>query len=174
MDVTIREQRLPGVGQRYEFDLNDDRRLIVIAILDGGRWVGVAEGETDDVPMLELSPEQATMLGALLLGAHFSIDVADDPHVAGDTVIVETVTVPDGAPGVGRRAAELLAGAPEPVQVLGVIRDHAPEVVETDHDAPLRPGDQVAIAARADQVGAVRDILTGGTGTRALASGSAG
>lgn len=62
----------------------------------------------------------------------------------------------------------------QPVQVLGVMRDHAPEVVETDHDAPLRPGDQVAIAGRADQVGAVRDILTGGAGTSALASGPSG
>lgn len=163
MDVTIREQRLPGIGQRYEFDLHDDRRLIVIATRDGGRWVGVAEGDADDVPMLELDREQATMLGALLLGAHFSIDVADDPDVDGDTVIVETVTVPDGAPSVGRRAAELLADAPDSAQVLGVIRDHTPQVVEADRNAPLRAGDQVAIAARIDQVAIVRGILTGGT-----------
>lgn len=174
MDVTIREQHLPGVGQRYEFDLHDGRRLVVIATRGGGRWVGVAEGDADDIPMLELPQEQATMLGTLLLGARFSIDVADDPDIDGDTVIVETVTVPDGSSNVGRRAEDLLAGAPESARVLGIIRAQTAEIVEADRNAPLRPGDQVAIAARSDQIETARTILTGGVTVEPRHSRSSG
>jgi hypothetical protein len=37
MSVQIREQQLPGMGRRYELDLENDRQLVVIAERGGGR-----------------------------------------------------------------------------------------------------------------------------------------
>ncbi len=91
------------------------------------------------------------MVGALLLGARFAIDVSEDPKVAGDTVIVDTVRVLEGAPSVGHRPSELLVPWQPEAVLLGVIRDQTPEVVEYDGDRPLAAGDRVAIAARKDQ-----------------------
>ncbi len=161
MNITIRQQPLPGIGQRYEIDLSKTRRLVVVATPDGGRTMGVVASSADDVPMVDLSREQATMLGALLLGAHFSIDVAADPTVHGDTVIVDTVTIPCDAPSVDRRPSDILPEDPRSAQVLGIVRDRTPEILESDRDSPLRPGDQVALAARAIDMERVRRLFTG-------------
>lgn len=161
MNITIREQPLPGVGKRYEIDLSETRRLHVVAATDGGRWLGVAEAHDEDPPIIELDREQATMIGALLLGARFSIDISADPEVSGDTAIVETVTIPEDAPSVGHRPSEVLGAAPQSAQVLGIIRHQTPELIEPDLDAPLRSGDEVAIAARFDQMAGTRELLTG-------------
>lgn len=160
MNITVREQPLPGIGKRYEIDLTPTRRLIVVTTRDGGRWIGLNENDADDTSMLQLTREQATMTGALLLGAQFSIDVADDPAFDADMVIVDTVTVPHGASSVGRRPSDVLATAPSSTRVLGIIRDQTPEVVESDRDSPLGAGDQIAIAARADDVKIARRLLT--------------
>ncbi len=161
MQISIREQRLPGIGQRYEMDLDETRRLVVITTPDGGRSIGFADGDRDEVPAMGLTREQATMLGALLLGAHFSIDVRDDPAIDADTVLVDTITVPDGAPSIGRRPSDILHSTTDDALILGVIRDRTPDVLEPDRDPPLDAGDRVAIASRADLIEAARRLLTG-------------
>lgn len=36
MDIHVHQQRLPGIGQRYEFSISDDQSLVVVARHDGG------------------------------------------------------------------------------------------------------------------------------------------
>ena len=161
MSINIREQALPGIGQRFEIELSPGRHLVVIATRDGGRSIGVADTGTDQVATLALTPEQAVMVGALLLGARFAIDASDDQRVDGDTVIVEVVAIPDDAPSIGQRPSALLAPLRHDAAVLGVIRNHTPEIIEDDTDAPLTPGDRVALAARKDRLANITRRFTG-------------
>lgn len=163
MDINVREQALPGVGQRFEIELSPERQFVVVAHLDGQRSIGISEPghDPDEVDTIELSVDQSVMVGALLLGARFAIDVSEDPKVAGDTVIVDTVRVPEGAPGIGHRPSELLAPWQPGAVLLGVIRDQTPEIVEYDGDRPLVEGDRIAIAARKDQLDEVARVFTG-------------
>ena len=160
MSINIREQALPGIGQRFEIELSPGRHLVVIATSGGGRSIGVTDGNIDEVATLALTPEQAVMVGALLLGARFAIDTSDDQRVDGDIVIVDTVTVPTDAPSIGQRQSELLAPLRHDAAVLGIIRDPTPEIIEHDMDAPLIPGDRIALAARKDRLAAAR-LFTG-------------
>ena len=163
MDINVREQALPGVGQRFEIELSPGRQFVVVAHLDGQRSIGISEPghDPDEVDTTELTVEQSVMVGALLLGARFAIDVSEDPKVAGDTVIVDTVRVLEGAPSVRHRPSELLVPWQPEAVLLGVIRDQTPEVVEYDGDRPLAAGDRVAIAARKDQLDEVTAAFTG-------------
>jgi TrkA domain protein len=161
MEITVREQALPGVGQRFEIDLDHERRIVVVAARDGRRTIGIAHGDDELDEACSLTADQAMMVGALLLGARFAIDTAHDPGIQADRVVVETITIPDGAPSVGRRAAELVEPLGPDVAVLGVVRDVTPEVVEDDVDTPLAAGDRVAVAARHDLVARVERLLTG-------------
>lgn len=162
-DINVREQALPGVGQRFEIELSPERQFVVIAHHGGQRSIGISEPghDPDEVDTTKLSVEQSVMVGALLLGARFAIDVAEDPKVAGDTVIVDTVRVPEDAASIGRRPSELLAPWHPDAAMLGVIRDRTPEIVEHDGDLPLAAGDRVAIAARRDLLDEVARLFTG-------------
>ena len=69
MDINVREQALPGVGQRFEIELSPGRQFVVVAHLDGQRSIGISEPghDPDEVDTTELTVEQSVMVGALLL-----------------------------------------------------------------------------------------------------------
>lgn len=162
MEITVREQVLPGVGQRFEIDLGHGRKLVVVAGRDGSRTIGVAQADDDDLDgACTLTAEQAFMVGALLLGARFAVEAAPQHRGPEGHVTVETVTVPAGSPSVGRQPSEVVAPFGDEVVILGIIRDITPEVVEADPDPPLAAGDRVAIAARNDLMPQVSKLLTG-------------
>ena len=73
LEIQIREERLPGIGHRYELELGNDRRLVVVAHDSGKRDIGVVSGDAD-VPdfIVSLTPDQAAAVAAILAGARFS------------------------------------------------------------------------------------------------------
>ena len=162
MDIQIREQRLPGIGHRYEL-LVDPKRSLIVVVQDGGRReLGIVSGgsEAPDVA-LPLTQAQAVALAALLTGARFSIDTTGDDRVDAGEVAIETVTLGPSSPAVGRSMAEIrLVGDPD-AAVLAVIRDDTPELIENEEGRRCQPGDRVVIAARRDRIGAVVEQLAG-------------
>ena len=168
MDIRIREQRLPGIGHRYELLVDPNRSLIVVVQDGGRRQLGIVSGgsEAPDVVM-SLTQAQAVALAALLTGARFSIDTTGDDRVGGDDrvdageVAIETVTLGPSSPAVGRSMGEIrLVGDPD-AAVLAVIRDDTPELIDNEAGRRCQPGDRVVIAARRDRIGAVVEQLAG-------------
>jgi len=160
MNINVREQPLPGIGQRYEIELGAGRSFVVIAGRDGSRAIGVNDSGGDELVTFTLTADQAVMIGALLLGARFAIDTGGDP-ATDEIVVVETVAVTDDAPSIGRRPSALFAAHRDDAAVLGVIRDDTPQVVEDDADAPIAPGDRIAIAVRRGRVPDITRLVTG-------------
>lgn len=166
MKLRIIEQRLPGIGHRYELVLGGGQRLVVVVEQAGGRELGVFRSGTEEPEhVVHLSQEQAVAVAALLSGARFAIERAETPTspVERETadVAVETVTLGPDSPAVGRLSSDLplLNGAD--AAVLAVIRDETPELVEDQERVPCRPGDRVVVAARRDRLGAVVAALAG-------------
>lgn len=149
MDIHIREQKLPGIGHRYELDVDAERKLTVVVQYGGRREVGLASrlGDAPDA-VASLSEEQAVALAALLSGARFSIDSAGDDQVDADQVVVETVTLGPASPAIGRPASDIRLMGDTEAAVLAVIRDETAELVEDENTRPSQPGDRIVIAAR--------------------------
>ena len=163
MDVRVREQRLPGIGHRYDIELDDGRQLFVVVQADGRRAVGIVDPRADQPDVTaSLSQDQAVAAAAILTGARFSIDTSDDDGIAVDEVAVETITLGEGSPAVGRVAGEVAHSAGPDVAILAVIRDETPEVIEDSLTEPIRPGDRIVVAARREQVDTLVRQLTGG------------
>lgn len=165
MEVRVREQRLPGVGNRYELDLPDGRRLFVVVMRDGRRTIGLHVASADEPDLVAtLGPEHAMTLAALLMGARFSVDTAEPERLPADQVVVETVTLGPDSPAVGRPMAEIPLPADAEAAVLAVISDDTPELVEDPVTRPCRPGDRVVVAARRALLASVARELAGRTG----------
>jgi len=162
MNIQIREQTLPGIGHRYEFDVDAGRKLTVVVQHEGRREVGLVSrlAEEPDV-VVSLSQEQAVALAAILSGARFSIDSTGDDQIDADEVVVETVTLGPGSPVLGRPAKDVRLSGDAEAAVLAVIRDDTPELVEDEAARPCQPGDRVVIAARRQNVAAVVRQLAG-------------
>ena len=146
--INVYEQALPGLGQRFELQLDDGHVLCMVALRDGRRQLARrTAGEDNADTLFVLDRDQAVTIGALLLGAQFSVASPIEARST-DKVVVETVTVADGAPAVGRSADEALSEFGQDVAVLAIIRDQTDAIVELDPDLALSAGDRVAIALR--------------------------
>ena len=162
MNIHIREQKLPGIGHRYEFDVDAGRTVTVVVQHSGRREVGLVSRLAEEPDgVVSLSQEQAVALAALLSGARFSIDSTRDDQIDADEVVVETVTLGPASPALGRPAKDVrLTGDPE-AAVLAVIRGETPELVEDETTRLCQPDDRVVFAARRQHVAAVVRQLAG-------------
>lgn len=159
--INVYEQPLPGLGQQFELHIDDRRTLCVIALRDGRRQLARrSNGEETTDMLIDLDRDQAATVGALLLGAQFSIAASVDMEPA-DQVIVDTITIPHDSPAIGKSAVEALGEFARDVVVLAVIRDDTRDIVENDPDLALGGGDRVAIATRRRQHQAITRVLAG-------------
>ena len=162
MDIHIREQRLPGIGHRYELDVDAGRQLVVVVQDGGRREVGLVSRLAEEPEaVVSLSEEQAVALAALLSGARFSIDSTGDDHIDADEVVVETVTLGPASPAIGRPLNEIPLMGDAQAAVLAVIRDETPELVEDENTRPSQAGDRVVIAVRRQHLATVVSQLAG-------------
>jgi TrkA domain protein len=160
MTVRVHEQNLPGIGRRYELEVGGGTRLVIVEERGGGRRIAAAQSSGEELwSEMALDPDEAATVGALLLGARFAVEQDDvdsgtTPTAEEDPcgVVIETVTVHDGSPAVGRLASDLpLDGS----VVLAVISDSSPALVHDPDDRPARAGDKLVVAARAGEMSAV-------------------
>ena len=114
MDVTIREQTLPGIGRRYDVKVGHRRRLSVIVSRTGLRELSISDDDADDpTAVVSLSQAQALAVAALLSGARFSLEPDAHPTAPKwvtmdqDVVTVSTVPLTDSSPAIGHSLSEI-------------------------------------------------------------------
>jgi TrkA domain protein len=101
--MTIYETEVPGVGHKFELELDDDKRLVVLLHHDGKREVYLRPGANEDSEKLfSLTGKRARQLGSILEGAHFQPVEMDDIQVPLGESIIEWVEIDATAPVVGQ------------------------------------------------------------------------
>ena len=108
--MTIYEAEVPGVGKKFELELDGEERLIVLIHHDGKRELYLRPGENQDSQRLfNLTGKRARQLGSILEGAYFQPVEMDDIQVPLGEAIIEWVDIDPDSPLVGQslRAANL-------------------------------------------------------------------
>ena len=158
-DVHIREEELPGIGRRFDLDVDEGLSLVVVARRDGSRDIAVSEKGADATRRsVHLGREQAVAVGSLLLGARFSDAGGKRDECALD---VSTVVLGESSPAVGRIPAEIPLPTGSDAAVVAVARDDTPQLLEDDRHRPCEPGDRLVIVARRDRMDEVLEHLAG-------------
>jgi K+/H+ antiporter YhaU regulatory subunit KhtT len=162
VDLRIREQKLPGIGHRYELALDDDRYLLVVVQHTGDREVGVMRSgaEEPDV-VVSLDHDESLAVAALLTGARFAVDTSGDERVPADEIAVETITLGPRSPVIGQLVDEVALPLGSDATILAVIRDEPAQLVEDEPVEPFRRGDQVVVSAPRDRLPEVARRLAG-------------
>lgn len=165
-EVEVQGTRLPGVGWRYDLDLPRATRLVVVVEDAGRRHIMITHSGQDDALVgVALRADQALALATLLAGARFTVVEGKAPSsgwtTAGHGVAIESVTVTAGAPTIGVSAAELRERLGPDADLLGVISEETPELVEDEPDRPVRSGDRLVVAVRRSRAAEVLATLLG-------------
>jgi TrkA domain protein len=108
--MTIYETEVPGVGHKFELELDGEERLIVLIHHDGKREVYLRPGENaDSEKLFSLTGKRARQLGSILEGAHFQPVEMDDIRVPLGEAIIEWTEIDTSSALVGQtlRAANI-------------------------------------------------------------------
>ena len=91
MPVDLRETRLPGVGTKFTFRLDDGGRLAVIQHNDGKRELYFFRTRTTRSPgaVIRLDDDEARQLGAVLGGAYERPKIVEDLEMALGELLIE-------------------------------------------------------------------------------------
>ena len=166
-DVDIEGLRLPGVGWRYDLGLPRDTRLVVVVEDGGPRHVMITRaGQDDALVSVSLSSDQALALATLLTGARFTVTEAQQatPPVgwpaAKHGVAIESIVVEAASPVIGVPASQLRARLSPEAELLGVLSEETPEILEDEPERPFQPGDRLVLAVRRSQAERVLALVS--------------
>lgn len=123
--MTVYEADLPGVGKKFEVELEGDRRLVIVIHNTGRREVFVRpDADADAERVFDLSDRLARQVGTILEGAYFQpirTDTIDT--VLSDDMLIEWVKVADDSPVAGTTLAETRLRQELGVSVIAIQRD---------------------------------------------------
>jgi TrkA domain protein len=163
MPVELRETRLPGVGVKYGFRMDDGGRLAIILHNDGRREIYYFRHETDDEPraVIRLDDDEARQLGAVIGGAYERPKIVDDLEMALGELLVEWVPVPDTSPAIGRTLAECAFRARTGITIVAILREPEPVAGAQPSDV-IQEGDTLVTVGKAGQYSAFTKMLREG------------
>jgi len=106
--MAVYESDLPGVGKKFEIDLDGEAQLVIVIHNTGKRELFVRESENaDSEKLFELSDKLARQVGTIMEGAYFQ-PIRDDEisTVLDDDTIIEWAKVTEESELVGTTLAE--------------------------------------------------------------------
>lgn len=172
-DVDIEGLRLPGIGWRYDLGLPRDVRLVVVVEDGGPRHLMITRaGQDDALVSVSLTSDQALALATLLTGARFTVTEARQATrpvgwpAARHGVAIESVVVEADSPAVGVPASEVRHWLGPEAELLGVLSEETPEILEAEPQRPCHAGDRLVLAVRRSHAARVLAVLreSGGQG----------
>ena len=106
--MTIYESDLPGVGKKFEVELEDDSRLVIVTHNTGKREVFLkADPDADGDKLFDLSDRLARTVGTILEGAYFQPVQADAVEtMLSDDTYLEWYNVTESADIAGKTLEE--------------------------------------------------------------------
>jgi TrkA domain protein len=163
--MTIYEADLPGVGKKFEVELDGERRLIIVIHNTGKRELFVRESEDEDADKLfELTDRMARQVGTIMEGAYFQpIRTETIDTVLSDDTLIEWVNVTDGSPLVGETLAETRLRQELGVSVIAVQRGDE-TITNPDPNTPIEVEDTLVVLGSHEACQRLDEVVAGNTG----------
>ncbi|WP_137286201.1 cation:proton antiporter regulatory subunit [Halorussus salinisoli] len=149
--MTVYETDVPGVGRKFEYELDGDDRLVLVIHHDGKREVfRRRSAEADSEKLFELGDQQAREFGTLLEGAYFQPVDLERVQVPLGEEIIQWHDVESESRLAGRSLSESNVRRETGTSILAVQRGDE-TVANPPPEFELRDGDVVvALGTRAE------------------------
>jgi len=164
MPVELRETRLPGIGVKYGFSLDDGGRLAIILHNDGTRELYYFHRAHDEEAqaVIRLDDDEARHLGAVIGGAYERPKIVEDLEMALGELLIEWVPVPENSPWIGRTLAESGFRAKTGITIIAILRE--PEPISGAQPADtIQEGDTLVTVGKGAQYREFRRLLAEGS-----------
>jgi TrkA domain protein len=163
--MTVYETDVPGVGKKFEVDVGNGARAVVLLHHDGRVEVFRRPSEdADSEKVFELTSQQANYLGSILEGAYFESVDMDRLSVPLGDAIIEWVDITEASAVAGQTLAEADLRAVSGVSVIAVQRG-ADTVPNPEPDFRVEAGDILVTLGTREQQSVFAERCQGGDAT---------
>lgn len=159
--MTVYETEVPGVGHKFELELDGSQRLVVVIHHDGKREVYLRPDEgADSQRLFGLTGKQARQFGSILEGAYFQPVEMDDIQVPLGEAIIEWVELQEGSEIVGRTLRDARIRERTGVSVIAIQR--GPDTIANPKaDTVVEGGDMLVTLGTREEQRALDSLLAG-------------
>ena len=160
----MQEQELPGIGYRYDLDVEGGRISIVIHH-SGRRDIYVTE-EGDGrrgrakPTVVALTDDQARRVGAVLAGAYFRPAVAERIEALVGGLVIDWMTVRPDSPGRGKSIAQLGVRQATGMTIVAIARGDEVIVTPEPSDVVLA-GDRLVVVGKPEDLPRFTALVVG-------------
>jgi len=160
--MTVYESDLPGVGKKFEIELGDDERLVMVIHNTGKREVFVRKGDEDSEKLFELSDRLARQVGTILEGAYFQPIATDTSEtMLDDNSLLEWVKVAEGSVVADKTLEELDFRNETGATVVAVKRESGTES-NPGPDTVVEAGDTLIVLGTREACQSVEALASNG------------
>lgn len=160
--MTVYESDLPGVGKKFEVELDGEARLVIVIHNTGKRELFLRESEDADAEKLfTLSDRLARQVGTIMEGAYFQpIRTESIETVLSDDTLIEWTKVMDNSPLVGQTLAETDLRQELGISVVAIQRGS--ETIENPGaDTTIRADDTLIVLGSREACRQLDGVVTG-------------
>lgn len=159
--MTVYETDVPGVGRKFEYELDGEDRLVVLIHHDGKREVfRRPSADADGTKLFELTDKQAREFGTILEGAYFQPVDLDRVEVPLGEAIIEWLELPDDSPLDGETLRDVELRQRTGVSVVAVQRGEE-SVANPEPEFELAAGDILVALGTREEQGELADLVNG-------------
>lgn len=157
--MTVYETEVPGVGHKFELELDGDQRLVVVIHHDGRRDVyRRPDPDADSEQLFSLTGKQARQLGSILEGAYFQPVELDEVEIPLGEAIIEWHEVGEDAGVADRTLAESNVRKRTGVSVMAVQRGDE-TIPNPGPETTIETGDVLVTLGSRQEQSALSDLL---------------
>ncbi len=144
--MTVYEADLPGVGKKFEVELDADARLVIVIHNTGRREIFFRPSpDADSEKLFELSDQLAREVGTILEGAYFQpIQAGTINTVIDEDSLIEWERIGEDSPLVGQTLREAELRQRIGISVLAIQREEE-TITNPDPGAEVRAGDTLVV-----------------------------
>lgn len=157
--MTVYETDVPGVGHKFELELDGEARLVVLIHHDGKREVyHRSEPDEDSEKLFTLTGERARQLGSILEGTYFQPVELEETKVPLGDAIIEWVDVDETTTVDGQTLEEANLRERTGISVIAIQRGEA-TIPNPDPTTEIQAADILVTIGTREEHQAFSDLL---------------
>ena len=158
--MTITESDLPGVGKKFEIELDDGEMVVVIHNTGKREVFRRPDPDADSERVFEFGDDLARTIGSIIEGAYFQpVEPDTQETTLPGGILLEWYELPPGSPLVGETLESADIGNRSGLAVVAIQRDD--EVIDSPTaETALREGDTLIGVGTPEDCEAFEEILT--------------
>lgn len=159
--MDIRHSEIPKIGHKYTIRTNNNSQAVMIFYRSGKREFYFAKEKGVEPELaLELTDEEARVLGALLLGVDYESDRSSMDSNISDNIVVEWVDLSENSKLANQSIVDFQVRSETGITVIGLKRGD--EVIGSpDITKKLLPGDKLMVTGTEEDIKVFEKICRG-------------